>query len=64
MSDERFLSYKDLVERKQWPFSRDHTRRLVREGKFPKPFKTSGEFGRNVWRESDVDAWLEQKKTG
>lgn len=63
-SEESFLTFRDLKERKKWPFTPEHTRRLVRAGKFPKPFKASGgEGGQNLWRESDVDKYMAERLT-
>ena len=31
----------------------------VKEGKFPKPIKLSDRI--SVWKESDIDAWIESK---
>jgi prophage regulatory protein len=54
----RLLSFDDLRQR-GWPYSKVHTWRLVRAGKFPAPKKLGlGENGKNVWTEDDVDAAL------
>ncbi len=37
-------------------YSRPHRWRLIRAGLFPRPVKLSG--GRNLWIESEVDAWI------
>jgi len=55
--DDRVLTFKDLKEKKGWPYTAVHTQRLVRAGKIPRPFKT-GETGLNLWMESDIDAYL------
>ena len=59
------LTFRELKTLKKWPFSRGHTRRLVRSGKFPKPFKASdGPSSSNLWLESEIDAYLaERNKT-
>ena len=54
------LSQRDLKERKGVPWSREHTRRMVKAGQFPKPFKLT-ENGKNFWDEAEIDQWLEQR---
>jgi prophage regulatory protein len=51
----RMLSIPDLHDR-GIKFSRQHLRRLVASGKFPKPVKI-GE-NTNAWPESEIDAYL------
>jgi len=55
-SDDRVLTFKDL-KKKGWPYTAVHTRRLIKQGKVPQPFKT-GEIGLNLWMESDIGAYL------
>jgi predicted DNA-binding transcriptional regulator AlpA len=55
--DDRVLTFKDLKEKKGWPYTAVHTQRLVKQGLVPRPFKT-GETGLNLWMESDIDAYL------
>ena len=59
--DDVLLTFRDLKERKGWPFSDDWTRRLVKEGKFPKPIKSQGERGINLWLESEIDSYLKDR---
>ena len=61
--DDRVLTFADLREKKRWPYSRVHTRRLYLAGKFPKPFK-AGDGGYNLWLESEVDAYLAGRAKG
>ena len=56
-TDDRVLTFRDLKEKKGWPYTAVHTQRLVKAGKIPKPFKT-GESGFNLWLESEIDAYL------
>jgi len=42
--------------------STTHIYELRKRGDFPQPLKLSGRV--NIWRESDVDAWLEDKFAG
>ena len=54
------LTFRDLKLLKRWPFSREWTWKLIKTGQFPKPFKM--EAGRmNLWRESDIDAYLAER---
>jgi predicted DNA-binding transcriptional regulator AlpA len=55
--DVRALTFKELKEKKGWPYTAVHTRRLWLAGKVPRPFKT-GEAGKNLWLESEIDAYL------
>ena len=41
-------------------FSRTTLRRSVAAGTFPKPYRVSKQ--RVVWKESDVDAWVEDRR--
>jgi len=55
---QKLLSFEDLAA-KGWTFSAFHTRKLVQQGKFPKPFKFSpGRSSRNFWLEADIDEFL------
>jgi predicted DNA-binding transcriptional regulator AlpA len=56
--DDRVLTFRDLKEKKGWPYTAVHTQRLVKAGKVPKPFKTGDAGGLNLWLESDIDAFL------
>jgi len=52
------LDRNDLVER-GIDFSRDHLRRLIKQGRFPKPFKVSpGDSGKLFWRAEDIEAFV------
>lgn len=54
---EAVLTFADLQARKHWPYSRVTTWRMIREGRFPKPFRVEGGV-RNLWLESTVDKYL------
>jgi prophage regulatory protein len=54
----RMLSHPDLRE-KGIKFSRQHLRRLIRQGKFPAPCKL-GE-NTNAWPEAEIDKYLEDR---
>ena len=56
-NDDRVLIFRDLKAIYNWPYTPEHTRRLWLDGKFPKPFKTSGgKF--NQWMKSTIDGYL------
>jgi prophage regulatory protein len=57
-SPRRFLSFKELRARGIC-YSRTHTWRMVRAGKFPVPVKLGP--SRNAWVESEIDAWLDAR---
>jgi predicted DNA-binding transcriptional regulator AlpA len=61
--DGAVLTFVDLKKRKRWPFTREHTMRLWKAGEFPKPFK-AGAHGRNLWLESEIDAYLAERQSG
>ena len=54
---QRVLSYSDLQTEKGVRFSRQWIRKLVKQGKFPKPVKI-GEASIG-FIETEVDAWIE-----
>lgn len=55
----RILRFHELKEQKGHPFSRMHTDRLEKAGKFPKRVK----LGENTvgWIEAEYDAWLKAR---
>jgi prophage regulatory protein len=57
---ESVLTFQDLKERKRWPYTRQHTARMVKEGRFPRPFKMES-GGINLWLESEIDAWFAER---
>ena len=59
VSGPRYLPYDGLRE-KGICYSKTYLKRLYESGRFPKPTKLSAR--RMVWRESDVDAWLDEKE--
>jgi len=56
-SNERLISAKEVLERVS--FSRTTLDRLVNSNEFPRPIKISE--GRNMWAESQIDLYIEQK---
>jgi predicted DNA-binding transcriptional regulator AlpA len=39
----------------------DHIRRLVKQGRFPKPVKLNGPLSPNAWVESEIDAYVRER---
>jgi prophage regulatory protein len=54
----RLLGYRDLKS-KGIPWSRMHVNRLIKQGKFPKPFKLG--TGTNSWTEEEIDRFIETR---
>ncbi len=52
----RLISYADLKPTTGISYSRDHLRRLVKAGSFPKPVNLSS--ARIAWREADIQEWI------
>jgi prophage regulatory protein len=55
----RLLEFDQLKPEKGVPYCRDHLRRLVNNGRFPRPVNVSAR--RIAWLETDVDAWIQSK---
>ena len=54
----RLLTFTELQRQKGSPYCRDHLRRLVKAGQFPRPIELGAR--RIAWAEDEVDAHLEQ----
>jgi hypothetical protein len=54
----RKLTFQQLKIEKGWPYSRQHTHRLVAAGVFPQPGKLYDGGLLNVWDEDVVDAHM------
>jgi prophage regulatory protein len=52
----KLIPFERLKPDKGVPYTRDHTRRLVKDGLFPKPVQLGP--GRIAWLEDEVDAWI------
>lgn len=52
----RLICFADLKPVTGIGYSRDHLRRLVKAGAFPKPVNLSS--ARIAWREADVQEWI------
>ncbi|MFI5016055.1 MAG: helix-turn-helix transcriptional regulator [Hyphomicrobiales bacterium] len=55
----RLISFDRLAPEKGIDYSRDHLRRKVAAGEFPKPIPISTK--KIAWVEAEVDAWLEAR---
>ena len=55
----KLIDFKRLGPEKGISYSRDHLRRKVRRGEFPRPLAISS--SRIAWLEADIDAWLAKK---
>src|SRR4051812_20673436 len=54
----RLLTFTELQRQKGIPYCRDHLRRLVKAGQFPRPIELGTR--RIAWAEEEIDAHLEQ----
>ena len=54
----RLLTFTELQRQKGIPYCRDHLRRLVKAGQFPRPIELGAR--RIAWAEEEVDSHLEQ----
>jgi predicted DNA-binding transcriptional regulator AlpA len=60
----KLLTFNNLRER-GWPYSKSHTWRLIRAGKFPKPKKLGlGQNAKNVWPEDEYEAAIKTLLSG
>ena len=50
----RLLTFKRLKPERGWPYSRQHTYRLIKEGRFPRPKKFPGS-AINFWTDDQID---------
>lgn len=55
----KYLSFKDLCERGLFN-NRTTLMRWIRYHGFPRPYRVPG--NRALWREDEVDAWLESRR--
>jgi prophage regulatory protein len=55
----RLISWGDLEPKKGIRYCRDHTRRLSKSGRFPKPVQLSNR--RIAYIEEEIDAWIAAK---
>jgi predicted DNA-binding transcriptional regulator AlpA len=59
----RLLTFPELKTVKGIPYSRQHVNRLVKLGRFPRPFKPNGgPTGINAWDEAVIDQYQEDCK--
>jgi prophage regulatory protein len=58
----KVLTREELRATKGIPWTRQHLFRKVRANEFPRPLKLGkGLRAYNVWLETEIDAWLEQR---
>jgi predicted DNA-binding transcriptional regulator AlpA len=55
----RIYTFKDLKPIKGWPYSRQHTTRLINAGRFPKPIKAPG-GNLNFWTDEQIETYYAQ----
>jgi len=55
----RVIGFERLAAEKGLTYSRDHLRRMVKAGKFPRPIPLSE--SRIAWDEAEIDAWLKAR---
>jgi predicted DNA-binding transcriptional regulator AlpA len=60
----KFLTFENLKEQRGWPYSKSHTWRLIRAGKFPKPKKFNGPNSKNLWPEDEIEAAIKSLLSG
>lgn len=61
MLDSQLIRQQTILKEVLGGVSRSTLDRLIKCGKFPKPMK----MGRlNVWKSSDIQAWLDAQKSG
>ena len=54
----RLLTFTELQRQKGIPYCRDHLRRLVKAGRFPRPIELGAR--RIAWSEEEVNSHIEQ----
>jgi hypothetical protein len=59
---QRLLNFRLLKSERHWPYCRQHTARLVDDGRFAKPKKLPGSH-LNFWTDADVDAFYQAATT-
>jgi predicted DNA-binding transcriptional regulator AlpA len=47
-------TFKTLKSERGWPYSRQHTHRLIKAGRFPPPKKAPG-GSLNIWTDDQID---------
>jgi prophage regulatory protein len=58
----RLISFEQLKPEKGIGCSRDHLRRKIAAGEFPKPISVSS--ARIAWIEAEIDSWLAERVAG
>jgi hypothetical protein len=57
----RALTLKQLKAEKGWPYSRQHTNRLIKADKFLRPFKGTAGGNLNLFWEDEYDAYMAER---
>jgi prophage regulatory protein len=61
MLDDRLLCDWKTLKLLGWPYSRTHTMRLVKAGRFPKPIKFGDHRNARIaWRYADIQEYLKR----
>jgi predicted DNA-binding transcriptional regulator AlpA len=53
---QKVYTFKTLKIERGWPYSRQHTARLIKAGRFPEPKKAPGGV-LNIWTDEQIDAY-------
>jgi predicted DNA-binding transcriptional regulator AlpA len=63
MLNERLLADWKTLKNLGWPYSRAHTWRMIKEGRFPAPQKFGNHPGSRVaWRWKDIQGFFEEAR--
>ncbi len=52
----KVYTFETLKSERGWPYSRQHTHRLIKDGRFPPPKKAPGGV-LNIWSEDQIDRY-------
>ena len=53
---QRLYTFLELKQERGWPYSRQHTDRLIKAGRFPRPKKAPG-GSLNIWTSDQIDTY-------
>jgi hypothetical protein len=54
---QRLYTFQALKRERGWPYSRQHTVRLIKAGRFPRPKKAPG-GALNIWTSEQIDNYF------
>jgi hypothetical protein len=60
---QKVYTFKTLKSERGWPYSRQHTQRLIKNGRFPRPRKAPGGT-LNIWTDEQIDAYYKSLPFG